>query len=123
MIRKVQGVTYLIVLAAGFAFAQPQTGTQYSHAEVQKMIRDARTAQQYQTLATYFRARQQALEQQAQSEKVEWDRRSQITAASYQKYPRPADSSRDRYEYFTNEVQQMGEQAAHFENLSANVQP
>jgi hypothetical protein len=123
MIRTLQGVTLLIVLAAGVAFAQPQTSAQYSHAELQKMIAEAHTPQQYQTLATYFRSRQQMLEQQAQSEKLEWDRRSQIAAASYQKYPRPADSSRDRYEYFTYEAQQMGQQAAHFESLAAPVQP
>jgi hypothetical protein len=87
------------------------------------MIADAHTPQQYQALATYFRSRQQVLEQQAQSEKLEWDRRSQITAASYQKYPRPADSSRDRYEYFTYEAQQMSQQAAHFESLAAPAKP
>ena len=123
MIRTLQGVTLLIVLAAGVAFAQSQTSAQYSHAELQKMIADARTPQQYQVLATYFRSRQQVLEQQAQSEKLEWDRRSQITAASYQKYPRPADSSRDRYEYFTYEAQQMSQQAAHFESLAAPAKP
>jgi hypothetical protein len=123
MVRKLQVVTSLIVLAVGVAFAQPQTGAQYSHAELQKMIADAHTAPQYQVLATYFRSRQQALEQQAQSEKAEWDRRSQITAASYQKYPRPADSSRNRYEYFTYEAQQMSQQAVHFESLLATAQP
>jgi hypothetical protein len=86
------------------------------------MIRDAHTAQQYHDLAAYFRERQQYFEQQAQSEKIEWDRRSQITAASYQKYPRPADSSRNRYEYFTYEAQQMASQADHFESLSAKSQ-
>jgi hypothetical protein len=123
MIRTLQGMTLLIVLAAGVAFAQAQTNAQYSHAELQKMIADAHTPQQYQALATYFRSRQQVLEQQAQSEKLEWDRRSQITAASYQKYPRPADSSRDRYEYFTYEAQQMSQQAAHFESLAAPAKP
>ena len=123
MIRTLRGLTSLIVLTAGITFAQPQTTPQYSHAELQKMIAEAHTAQQYQALATYFRSRQQALERQAQSEKVEWDRRSQITAATYQKYPRPADSSRNRYEYFAYEAQQMSQQAAHFESLLAAVQP
>jgi hypothetical protein len=123
MTRKIQVLTLLVVLAIGMAFAQPKTAAQYSHAEVEKMIRDAHTAQQYQTLATYFRSRQRALKQQAHYEMVEWVRRSQITAGLYEKYPRPVDSSRNRYEYFSYEAQQMSQQAAHFESLSAKLQP
>jgi hypothetical protein len=96
--------------------------THYSQTEVRQMIRDAHSVEQYKTLASFFRARQQAFEQQAQSEKAEWDRRSQIAAASYEKYPRPADSSRNRYEYFTYEASQMSQQAAHFESLSATAE-
>jgi hypothetical protein len=86
------------------------------------MLRNAHSAQQYQELAAYFRARQSAFKQEAQSAKQEWERRGQITAGVYQKYPRPADSSKDRYEYFTYEAGQMGLQAAHFENLSTTAQ-
>jgi len=96
--------------------------THYSQTEVRQMIRDAHSVEQYKTLASFFRARQQAFEQQAQSEKAEWDRRSQIAAASYEKYPRPADSSRNSYEYFTYEASQMSQQAAHFESLSATAE-
>jgi len=117
MVQTMKGLTFFVVFAASIGIAQPQTSTGYSHSELQKMIAEAHTPQQYQVLATYFRVKQQTLEQQAQSEKVEWDRRSQITVSVYQKYPRPADSSRNRYEYFTYEAQQMGQQAAHFEGL------
>ncbi len=110
------------ICAAGPMYSQPSDHPSYSQSEVKQMIRDAHTAQQYRDLATYFRERQQYFAQQAQSEKIEWDRRSQITAASYQKYPRPADSSRNRYEYFTFEAQQMASQADRFDNLSAKGQ-
>lgn len=123
MIRTIKVVTSLVVLAAGIAYAQPQKGTQYSHAELQAMIHEAHTTQQYQTLATYFRSRQQVMEQQAQAEKTEWNRRSQNTAGIAQKYPRPADSSQNRYDYFTYEADQMGQQAAHYESLSASITP
>lgn len=123
MTHKIQVLTSFFVLAIGMACAQPKTAAQYSHAEVEKMIRDAHTAQQYQTLATYFRSRQLALKQQAHYEIAEWVRRSQITAGLYEKYPRPVDSSRNRYEYFSYEAQKMSQQAAHFESLSAKVQP
>jgi hypothetical protein len=108
--------------AAGPIYSQPSDRHSYSQSEIKQMIRDAHTAGQYHDLAAYFRGRQQYFEQQAQSEKVEWDRRSQIAAASYQKYPRPADSSRNRYEYFTYEAQQMASQADHFDSLSSKTQ-
>jgi len=121
MIHKIQVLGSLFVLAAGIASAEPQMGTQYSQTELKVMVRGARTTQQYQELASYFRTRQQALEQQAQTEKAEWERRSQVNAAVSQKYPRPADSSKNRYEYFRYEAEQMGQQAAHYESLSANA--
>jgi hypothetical protein len=85
------------------------------------MIREAHTQQQYQTLAEYFRSQQQAFEKQAQSEKVEWDHRSLNVTGPAAKYPRPVDSSRNRYEYFIYEAEKMGLQAAYFESLSASA--
>jgi len=122
MNHKMKIAASLIVLAAGIAYGESQAGTEFSRAELQTMIRSAHSSQQYQTLATYFRSRQQALEKQALAEKAEWDRRSQITASVAQKYPRPVDSSRNRYEYFTYEANQMAQQAAHYENLSQSSQ-
>ena len=108
-------------ITIGVAFAEPPTATNLSRTEVNDLMRSARTAEQYRMLAEYFKTRQVSLEQQAQSEKQEWERRNQITAATYQKYPRPADSSKNRYEYFTYEAQQMGQQAAHYESLSTTA--
>ena len=122
MNHKIKIVTSLIVLAAGMAYAESKAGTEYSRAELQSMIRSAHSTQQYQALATYFRSRQDALEKQDMAEKAELDRRSKITAAAYQKYPRPVDSSRNRYDYFTYEANQMGQQAAHYESLSSSPQ-
>lgn len=122
MNHKIKIVTSLVLLAAGMVYAESQTGTEYSSAELQTMIRSAHSTQQYQTLATYFRSRQEAFEKQALAEKTEWNRRSQITAAVYQKYPRPVDSSRNRYECLMYEANQMGQQAAHYESLSTNSQ-
>jgi hypothetical protein len=123
MAHKIQVlvVTAAITVAAGFARAQNSMNAGTSHAQVEQMLRSAHTVEQYQMLASYFHARQVAFAEKAQSEKQEWDRRSQITAASYQKYPRPADSSRDRYEYFTYEAQQMGDQAAHYDSLATDA--
>ena len=109
-----------LTLAAGVVHAETPTAPQYSKTELKQMIEDAHSAQQYQALAAYYRQRQQDFEQKAQAEKVEWDRRSQITTGIAEKYPRPVDSSRNRYEYFNYEAQQMDQQAAHYESLSGN---
>jgi hypothetical protein len=93
----------------------------YSSGELKAMMRNAHTQQDDQMLATYFRGRQQSFEQKAQAEKVEWDRRSQNVTSVSEKYPRPVDSSKYRYEYFTYEAQQMSQQAAHYEQLTATA--
>jgi hypothetical protein len=124
MTRRIQVLAAIaaFTVSAGLAHAQNAMNAGMSPAQAEQMLHSARTVEQYQMLAGYFHARQLVFEEKAQAEKVEWDRRSQITAASYQKYPRPADSSRNRYEYFTYEAQQMAQQAAHFESLSATAQ-
>jgi hypothetical protein len=123
MTRKMQVLVAIaaITVTAGLARAQNSMNAGISNAQAQQMLRSAHTAEQYKMLAGYFHARQVVFEEKAQAEKLEWDRRSQITAASYQKYPRPADSSRNRYEYFTSEAQQMSDQAAHYESLSTSA--
>jgi|ERR1700685_2794185 hypothetical protein len=124
MTRKIKVLAAIaaFTVSAGLAHAQNSMNAGISQAQVQTLLHSAHTVGQYQVLASYFHARQLVFEEKAQAEKLEWDRRSQITAASYQKYPRPADSSRNRYEYFTYEAQQMAQQAAHFESLSTTAQ-
>lgn len=122
--RKMQST---ILCAAGILIAsvacvgQP-TSPSYSHAELKKMISEAHTAAQYKTLATYFSSQEKSYEQKAAEEKQEWQRRSQVNAALYQKYPRPEDSSKNRYEYFAYEAQQMNAQATHYDALAASAQ-
>jgi hypothetical protein len=101
--------------------AESATPANLSRGDLKKMIREAHTSEDYLTLASYFRWRQQEFEQQARSEKAEWDRRSTNSYLAAAKYPNPVDSSRNRYEYFTYEAQKMGQQAAHYESLSATV--
>src|SRR5580658_2093386 len=124
MTRRIQVLAAIaaFTVGAGLAHAQNSMNAGMSQAQAEQMLHSARTVEQYQMLAGYFHERQLVFEEKAQEEKAEWDRRSQITAASYQKYPRPADSSRNRYEYFTYEAQQMAQQAAHFESLSTSTQ-
>ena len=114
---------FAFAVGSGIAYADSGAPVKYSNSELRKMEQEAHTTQQYQALASYFRSRQQTFEQQAQSEKAEWERRSQNVMGPAAKYPRPVDSSRNRYEYFTYEAQQMSQQAAHYEGLAANSRP
>ena len=122
MIRTTHVLITLVsfALATGVLQAESAADRNLSHAELAKMIRAAHTPQQYQSLAGYYRSRQAAFEKQAQEEKAEWDRRSQNIVGPAAKFPRPVDSSRNRYEYFTYEAQQMSQQATHYESLSAS---
>jgi hypothetical protein len=104
---------------AGTARAESSTSPNLSRTELKKMMREAHTTEQYMSLASYFRWRQQQFQQQAHDELVFWAQRSMNVSLAAVKYPAPVDSSKNRYEYFTYEAQKMGAQAAHYESLSA----
>jgi hypothetical protein len=122
MNSKVYVACMAIALAAGCGAARAESSApaKYSNAELKQMEQEAHTAQQYEALATYFRWRQEDFKQQALSEKAEWVRRVQFDFGPAEKYPRPVDSSRNRYEYFSYEAQKMSQQAAHYESLADN---
>jgi hypothetical protein len=61
---------------------------------------------------------QQRFQQQAHSEEQEWVRRSQYTVGVAQKYPRPADSAKNLYDYYAYEADQNGKLAAQYEKLA-----
>jgi len=107
--------------ASGAARAAAPPAQSLSHAQLRRMIENAHTTEDYLTLASYFRWRQQEFERQAHDELTFWALRSMNVSLEAAKYPRPADSSRNRYEYFTYEAQKMSRQAAHFESLSASA--
>jgi hypothetical protein len=107
-------------LAAGCAFAE--SSPNLSRGELKNMMRTAHTADQYASLASYFKWREEEYQQRASGELVEWDRRSQFVGGIEEKFPRPVDSSRNRYEYFTFEAGQMSRKAAFYENLAEKAQ-
>src|SRR5208337_4353695 len=112
----------VVMSAAGQMHAQLSDHRAFTQSEIKQMIADAHTAQQYHDIAAYFRERQQHFEEQAQSEKTEWERRSQNITGPAAKYPRPVDSSRNRYQYFATEAEQMRQQAEHYEAGLAKAQ-
>jgi hypothetical protein len=90
----------------------------YGRAQLRQLMKEAHTLQQYQALAEHFCDQQQRFQQQAHSEEQEWVRRSQYTVGVAQKYPRPADSAKNLYDYYAYKADQNGKLAARYEDLA-----
>ncbi len=112
----------LAAVALMGSYACAETSPNLNRADLKRMIQSAHTADQYASLASYYKWRESELEQQARGELVEWDRRSQFVGGIEEKYPRPVDSSRNRYEYFTYEAGQMSRKAAYYQDLAEKAQ-
>jgi hypothetical protein len=123
MNSKVYVACMAIALAAGSVAARAESSTpvKLSNAELKQMEHNAQTPEQYAALASYFRSRQQDFRQQAISEVPLMAWRSQFTFSLAAKYPRPYDSSRNRYDYFMYETHQMSQKAAYYEGLAASA--
>ncbi|HTB96916.1 MAG TPA: hypothetical protein VK716_07890 [Terracidiphilus sp.] len=119
LIRATTIVAALSIASITLGYADESASQKFSKEELHKLVREAHSVDQYRQLASYFRARQIKLQQQAQAERAEWQRRSQDISSVSMKYPRPVDSSRNRYEYFMYEAGQMDQEASHYENLAS----
>ncbi len=109
------------MMVAGAAPAQTNRAGGYSHGELRKLIHEAHTWEQYQALASYYRFQQQAYQQQAKSEITEWARRSLYVIGPASKSPRPVDSAKYRYQYFSYESQQMSRLADRYQRLAVST--
>jgi hypothetical protein len=71
-------------------------------AQTKKSIQEAHTAGQFNVIAQCYEKQQSAYLQQAAEEKQEWSRRSQQNTSVSAKYPKPEDSARYLYEYYSS---------------------
>jgi hypothetical protein len=95
--------------------------TLYSQKEVAQLTREAHTSEQYQALASYFRSQEKLFNEKAIVEKQEWDRRSTITVGLAAKYPKPADSARNLYQYYSAKADEMATRAADYEHRAQDT--
>lgn len=105
-------------IATGMIAAETTNPAHISGPELRRMERQARTPEQYQLVASAYRAQQEYFQQKADAEMHEWIRRMQFVNPVWEKYPRPEDSSRNRYEYFRYEARQLGKKADRYQELS-----
>jgi hypothetical protein len=79
-----------------------------SGAQIKKMVREAHTVEQYTALSDYYAAQQRMYKRRAAEEMHLWALRAEVTTPLSEKWPRPVDSSRNRYEFYEYKVAQAG---------------
>lgn len=119
------------ILSLAFANAGSAQGTVYAleisthptQSQLKQLARDAHTQEQYMALASYYKTQQEIYLQRAGDEKKEWEQLSQNSAGTFAKYPRPADSARNRYEYYKSKASEAGGLESKYSRLAASAVP
>jgi hypothetical protein len=94
-----------------------------SRHQLHVLIGSAHSTAQYEQLASYYRAKEADYRAKAAAEKVERDRRAQVNAPLYEKYPRPVDSAQRLYQSYLADADQAAANAKHYEQLAAQDPP
>ena len=97
----------------------PGAAKQLTRQELKGLLATAHTGDQYRQLAGYFHAQELAARSKAAAERVERDRRAQVNAALYQKYPRPVDSAQYLYESYLADADRAAALAQHYDQLAS----
>ena len=87
--------------------------------ELHSLIKSAHSSAQYKQIADYFHQSETKYRAEAAAEKIELDRRAQVNAGLYQKYPRPVDSAQHLYETYLADADSAAAQAKHYDQLAA----
>ena len=128
MTRNVIAALILSVAAAHVANAQGadgslKTGAHFTQAQVRQLVRVAQAPEQYRSLATYYGDQHTTYVQKAAEERKDWERRSQNSAGIMAKYPKPADSARNLYEYYMLKASENGALEAKYSRLASPDAP
>jgi len=124
MTRNLLATCILAIAFVGVGAAQgtassSETGANYTLAQVKQLARNAHAPEQYTALASYYGAQKANYLQQAAEEKKEWEQLGQNIMSMAAKYPRPADSARNLYEYYMYKANKAGALEAKYTNLAA----
>jgi hypothetical protein len=126
--RTLVAAAILSFALAGVASSQSTNATasndtHYTQAQLKQMLHEAHTPEQYNALAGYFAGRHDFYAQQASEEKAEWMRRSQNVMVVAAKYPRPVDSARNLYEYYSLKASEAADNEAKYRQLASSATP
>jgi hypothetical protein len=112
---------FLMAPVAGMGQSTVQTASLNSPLtpqEARSLVKSAHSTMEYQQLAGYFHQQESLYRAKAADEKVELDRRAQVNAGLYQKYPRPVDSAQNLYDSYVNSANGAAVQARHYDALA-----
>jgi hypothetical protein len=112
-------LSFILPLAGAAQMQTASATTPVSPREMKSLMKSAHTSAQYKQLAGYFHQREAKYRAEAAAEKVERDRRAQINAGIYQKYPRPVDSAQYLYELYVSDADSAALQARRYDQLAA----
>jgi hypothetical protein len=87
--------------------------------EAHDLMKSAHTVAQDQKLAEYFHQKESKYRAKASAEKVKLDQLSQVNPYRYQKYPRPVDWAKIRYESYVADADKAAAQAYRYSQLAA----
>jgi hypothetical protein len=123
LLGSVLSFALVSVASAQSAVASTGDGEQYTHSQLKQLVREARTRDQFEALASYYAQQQQIYRQQAKAVFHEWISQWQMSGSHFNKYPTPADSARNRYEDYVAKASEAGELFAKYSELAEPTPP
>jgi hypothetical protein len=103
--------------------SSPETNAHYTKAQLKQLTLNAHTQAQYTALASYFSKQRDNYLEKAAEKRKEWVHLSQNVTSAAAKYPRPADSVRNYYEYYMHKASEAGTLEAKYSRLAAPNAP
>ena len=117
-------ITFTGVGLAQGATSSARTDAHYTQAQVKELVLNAHGPDQYKALAGYYGQEQAKYARLAAEEKTEWERRSnQPIVSILAKYPRPVDSARNLYEYYTYKASENKALEAKYDQMATHGAP
>ena len=95
-----------------------ETTNQSAPSHIRELQRTAHTPAQYDLLASYYDRQQKKYSDLASVEREEWSRRSQNITSIAAKYPRPADSARNLYQYYVSRADDASKLSSKYHQLA-----
>jgi len=97
---------------------QSSDDAQYTSAQVRRLAREAHTAEEFGQLADYYAIRQRMYRRKAAEAMDLWAQRNAIITPLSEKWPRPVDSARNRYDYFEYEANHCAELSRKYSQMA-----
>ena len=128
MNRNLFATCILALAFAGAASAQgtaaiSETNAQYTKAQLKQFTLNAHAPEQYTALASYFSQQREMYLQKAAEKQKLWVQLTRNVTSHASKYPLPADSVRNYYEYYMHKASEAGTLEAKYHQLAAPNAP